>query len=56
MKIDLLLTDCHAATLSEGEGGYGVIEDAAVAAADGRILTSALGIPRERQSRKEEID
>ena len=38
MKIDLLLTDCHAATLSEGEGGYGVIEDAAVAAADGRIV------------------
>jgi len=34
---DLLLTDLNVATMAEGHGPYGVIENAAVAIADGRI-------------------
>ncbi|NBB66250.1 imidazolonepropionase, partial [Pseudomonas sp. ODNR1LW] len=37
MKADRLLIDCHAATMVEGGAPYGVIEDAAVVIADGRI-------------------
>lgn len=34
---DLLLTDLNAATMTDGTGAYGAIENAAVAVADGRI-------------------
>ncbi len=37
-RIDLLLTDCRAATMVAGGEPYGAIEDAAVAIRDGRIL------------------
>src|ERR1700755_1069099 len=34
---DVLLLDCHAATMIAGGGPYGAIRDAAIAIADGRI-------------------
>ncbi len=34
---DLLITDCNVATMRAGATGYGAVEDAAVAIADGRI-------------------
>ena len=34
---DLLITDCHVATMTEGGQPYGVIEDAAILIQDGRI-------------------
>ena len=36
-RVDLLLTDCRAATLVAGETPYGAIEDAQIAVRDGRI-------------------
>ncbi|MES2035458.1 MAG: imidazolonepropionase [Pseudomonadota bacterium] len=37
-RIDLLLTDCRAATMVAGEAPYGAIEDAVIAVDGGRIL------------------
>jgi imidazolonepropionase len=37
-RIDLLLTDCRAATMVPGGAAYGAIEDAVIAVADGRVL------------------
>ena len=37
MKADLLLTDCHVATMREGQTAYGAIDDAAILIRDGRI-------------------
>jgi imidazolonepropionase len=37
MHLDLLLTDCRAATMAPGDAAYGAIEDAAIGIADGRI-------------------
>ena len=37
-RIDLLLTDCRAATMVPGEAPYGAIEDAAIAVHEGRIV------------------
>ena len=37
-RIDLLLTHCRAATMAAGGAAYGVIDDAAIAVKDGRIL------------------
>jgi len=47
---DLLLTDCHAATMSAGSSPYGIIENAAVAIAAGRIawLGATAGLPPHR--------
>jgi imidazolonepropionase len=37
-RIDLLLTDCRAATMTVGGAAYGAIEGGAIAVADGRIV------------------
>ncbi|MDQ1153666.1 imidazolonepropionase [Brevundimonas sp. SORGH_AS_0993] len=58
MKADRLLIDCHAATMTEGGAPYGVVEDAAVAIADGRIawIGPRAGMPAMEAARTDRLD
>jgi imidazolonepropionase len=38
VKVDLLITDCHVAAMTEGDAAYGAVEDAALLIRDGAIL------------------
>lgn len=54
---DLLLTDARVATMRADTDGYGIVEDAAVAIADGRIawLGAAAELPRRKAAETREL-
>ncbi|MFC3710954.1 imidazolonepropionase [Sphingoaurantiacus capsulatus] len=56
MRFDLLLTDCHAATM-QGDAPYGVIENAAIGVAGGRIawIGAAADLPAHEATETESL-
>lgn len=56
LSFDLLLTDCHAATMT-GDGPYGAIPDAAIGIADGRIawIGAAADLPAHRATASDSL-
>lgn len=57
LTFDLLLTDCHAATMA-GDKPYGAIPDAAIGIADGRIawVGAAADLPAHRAAATDSLD